>query len=102
MAGCSEVAPSFLAPYIFIAAVPRSCYIRRIHLEGSGLWLTEHMTRRNLYPLLSCNLLEIERLFGEEILSSIFCNLYTKRNIKSTLIFFLALTLHSFFAAWLS
>ena len=42
------------------------------------------MTRKNLYPFLSCSLLEMERLFREEIVSSIFYNLYTKKNIKDT------------------
>ena len=60
------------------------------------------MTRRNLYPFLSCSLLEIERLFREQIVHSIFYNLYTKRNIKDTFllgahfVFFLRLGCHNY------
>ena len=50
--------------------------------DRAPAWLNLSTTRRNLYLFLSCSLLEIERRFREEIVNSIFYNLYTKRNIK--------------------
>ena len=74
----------FLSHIFLIAAVPRSCYIRWIHLERSGPWLTEH--KYNKEEFISLSILKSARnrktFPGEEIVSSIFYNLYSKRKIK--------------------